>query len=450
MGGPAADPRDPLAHPLSYVRAVRGWTYQDVVNVVGKRIGNVARRREKAWRWEHWGVVPDWDSQLALAAELGVPEQQVRASPWPAWLPAGEEIPVTFEWNQQGSLHALEDAVEQAVLDRRGFMKISSSALVRIAEDWLQVEPAQLVAALDGCRIDASLIDRVEEGIPRLRFLDAAYGGKRARRLIEAELGMVTEILTHSAFSADLGRRLFAVAAELGRMAGWASFDDGLHAAAQRYWLAALHAAHAAGDGLKAANVLKSMSLQCHDFGRRQEALALAVSANASTSDATPRVAAMLSLREARAHAALSDRNNCDRLIKKAEQGFGRAEDGDDDPSWAGYFDYGEFYAQVGTCDLALGRARQAEANLKRALDSWPDIKVRDKATYTARRAAAHLMLGSADEAGELITEAVILIEKAPSQRNIDGVRKLRELGPFGRRDSRMAEVDARLSALVA
>lgn len=79
---------------------------------------------------------------------------------------------------------------------------------------------------------------------------------------------MVVDVLDRSTYTAVVGQRLYALAAELGRMAGWASFDAGLHAAAQRYWLAALHAAHAAADRLLGANILKSMSLQCYDFGR--------------------------------------------------------------------------------------------------------------------------------------------------------------------------------------
>jgi hypothetical protein len=72
---PATRP-DRFVHPLSVVRAAKNWTYQDVVDVIARRHRNMAARREKAWKWEHWGVVPDLDSQLALAAELGVPEDQ--------------------------------------------------------------------------------------------------------------------------------------------------------------------------------------------------------------------------------------------------------------------------------------------------------------------------------------------------------------------------------------
>lgn len=69
----ARQTREFFEHPLTYVRADRDWTYQDLVNVIARPVDNMSTRREKAWRWEHWGVVPDQASQLALATELGVP-----------------------------------------------------------------------------------------------------------------------------------------------------------------------------------------------------------------------------------------------------------------------------------------------------------------------------------------------------------------------------------------
>src|SRR5262249_24715759 len=249
-----------FAHPLSYIRAERGWTHQDLVSVIARRVGNMAARREKAWRWEHRGVVPDRESQLALAAELGVPAERVDRLPWPRWLPASDALRTALPWSQAGSVEAIEDALERAVLDRRGFLILAGSSLVGVAQDWLRIEPEHLAAVLGGGRVTEDFLVCVEDGLPRLHLLEAAHGGDRARRLIDAELGMVAQVLSGSSYTAAAARRLHALAAELGSLAGWASFDAGLHAAAQRYWLAGLHAAHAANDRALGANILKSMS----------------------------------------------------------------------------------------------------------------------------------------------------------------------------------------------
>jgi tetratricopeptide (TPR) repeat protein len=438
-----------LVHPLSVVRERYGWTYQDVVDVVAKRC-NSATRREKAFRWENWGVIPDMASQLALAAELDVDETAVRLHPWPAWLPDDDPIPTALGWSQVGSLTALEDAVAHAMTDRRGFMKLVGSALVTLAQDWLNVEPAELVAVLRGGQVNHAFVDRIVEGLPRLRFLEASRGGGRTRRLIDAELGLVVDVLSGSAYTSAVGRRLHALAAELSRVAGWASFDAGHHAAAQRYWMSGLYASQAAGDRLLGANVLKSMSLQCYDFARPTEALALARSAYEAAAEATPRTSAMLALRQARAHAALGDAAGCERLLAAADTAFGRAQPTDDDPTWVAYFDHAEFHAQVGTCFLDLGRPVEADERFITTLELLPAAKVRDRATYLVRRASAQAQQHDADQAHILLGQALPLIEQAPSQRNIDRIRRARQRIDYRPGDPRQRELDERIKALVA
>ena len=286
-----------FVHPLSYVRAERGWTYQDLVTIIARRVGNMARRREKAWRWEHWGTMPDRDTQLALAAELGVSEELLITHPWPDWLPVGDPISVDFSWDQAGSMLALNQALEKATMDRRGFMQLTGMSLTAFATDWLNVEPTQLMSVLRGGRITGEFVAQIEAGLPRLRLLGDNYGGQRARKLLDAELGMVVEVLEKSSYTPAVAQRLHGLAAELGRLAGFASFDAGLHSAAQRYWVAAVHSAHAAGDRAMGANILKSMALQCYDFGKFADFLAIARTAYESAGDVTPRTASMLAVR---------------------------------------------------------------------------------------------------------------------------------------------------------
>jgi hypothetical protein len=446
---PAAEP-ERFVHPLSVVRAERHWTYQDVVDVIARRNPKIAARREKAWRWEHWRVVPDLDSQLALAAELGIAEEPVQQGSWPTWLPDGDPIRTSFPWNQAGGLEAVADALEHAVVDRRAFMTVAGSSLLGLAESWIHVEPEELASVLRGGRVTMDLVERLEEGVPRLRVLEATRGGSSARRLIDAELGVVGDVMNRSSYAAAVGKRLYGLAAELGRMAGWASFDAGLHAAAQRYWVAALHASHAAGDRILGANVLKSMSLQCYDFAMPKEALALARCANAGATGAPPRVAAMLALREARAHAAIGDKSACEPLLAQAEAQFGRSARSDEDPAWVGYFDESEFNAQVGTCYLDLKDPRRAETYLAKTLRQAPPTKVRDRATYVIRRASAQAQLGNVDRASSLIREAVPLIRAAPSERNVRRIFRAREKLPFTKSDPRGRELDETLAVLVA
>lgn len=57
------------------------------------------------------------------------------------------------------------------------------------------------------------------------------------------------------------------------------TFDHGNPGQAQRYWLAGLQAAHAAGDRACGANILRLMSMQVGTAGQSQEAITLAEAA---------------------------------------------------------------------------------------------------------------------------------------------------------------------------
>src|SRR5262245_34099125 len=149
-------------HPLTFVRAQRGWTYQKLARVVAKRArdlgeGNMAAERQKVWRWEHRGVVPDRVSQLALAAELEVPIARLDSHPWPSWLPAGDTVHTEYPWTEAGSLTALADVTADALADRRGFLTLSDSGIATLAEQWLGLEPARLNDSLNGGAVDGKI-----------------------------------------------------------------------------------------------------------------------------------------------------------------------------------------------------------------------------------------------------------------------------------------------------
>jgi tetratricopeptide (TPR) repeat protein len=439
-----------FAHPLSHVRAKHQWTYQDLVNVIARRAGNMAARREKAWRWEHWGVVPDLDTQRALAEVLGIAEEEIRLRPWPSWLPDGDPIRTSFGWTQAGSLAALEDALEHALMDRRGFMKITGASLFGLTEEWLNIEPAELSAVVQGTRVSSGFVDRIEQGIPRLDLLESTYGGSAARALIDAELGMVVEVLSKSTYSAEIGRRLHRLAAILGRKAGWASLDAGLHAAAQRYWVSALHAAHAANDRIVGATVLQTMSYQCLDTGLPREALALTQGARESAraaGSATPRTLAMF---EARAHAALGDRTACDRLLSESDTAMGQAVADDDDPNHMSQVVDALFHVNAAISYASLRQSQRADDYFARAVSLLPETQVRDRANYLIRRAGTQVQLGNADHAHALISEAVPLLQQAPSPRNVQRALRVRDTMPYKKTDPRARNLDDQLASLMA
>ncbi|MGH9217103.1 MAG: hypothetical protein ACRDZS_12660, partial [Acidimicrobiales bacterium] len=129
-----------------------------------------------------------------------------------------------------------------------------------------------------------------------------------------------------------------------------------------RYWVAGLHAAHAAGDRALGANIVGSMSLQAKDLRQLRESVTLAETAKAGYPGATPRVAAICELRAAEAHACEGTTTACRRALDSAFDRLGDAPSSSGEPDWCYWLDEAQAHGMAGFCYLRLedwGRARQ-------------------------------------------------------------------------------------------
>lgn len=406
-----------LRHPLAYVREQHGWTHQDLVDLLAARVGNMAARREKAWRWENWDVVPDQATQAALADLLHVAPSWVQQLGWPEWLPCGTKPAVDVAWTPEGGLRLLADSLRGATVDRRGFLTLGAGVSTAVAHDWLATTSVDVSFTRGANRVGESLVAAFEIRLPALRRLEQALGGGTARPLAQQELRVVTDVLNDGTYSSKVGQRLFGVAAELGRICGWANFDSGFEAAAEHCWVAALHAAQLARDRALGANILKSMSLQAMDCGRPRDATSLAEAACGGAVGAHPLVKAMVTLRYARALAGVGEEKRVQRMLLSADD-YLVAESIDPPPDWAAYFDESEYFAQTARCWMILDRHQDAIKWLERASSALPDGRSRDGATYHFWRAESYLRLGSLENAGEAIEAGLPDFRATRSDRN--------------------------------
>jgi hypothetical protein len=109
-------------------------------------------------------------------------------------------------------------------------------------------------------------------------------------------------------------RRLFSAIADLAQLAGWMSYDLQMHTTAQRYYLLGTHLAKDAGDRLQVARMLYCLARQMIGLRRYREALDLAqTGVYAIRRNSTPKTIAMLYIIEARAHAGMSQAQDCHR-----------------------------------------------------------------------------------------------------------------------------------------
>ncbi|MBV9730089.1 MAG: hypothetical protein JO309_11935 [Pseudonocardiales bacterium] len=204
---------------------------------------------------------------------------------------------LVLPWTAAGSLHAVRVVTDAGSMDRRILLTLLGAAACAPAHEWLIARPDAGVARSSGSPLPVGVVDHLDDIAGRLRRMDDQIGSGTLLPLVRAHLRHVLGLLDQRRYTDSVGRRLHATAAELMRLAGWSALEGGQHPQAQRYWVAALHAAHAAGDRALGANIVRSMSEQAEDLGQIRESVTLAETARAGYPGASPRVAAMLDLR---------------------------------------------------------------------------------------------------------------------------------------------------------
>ncbi|MFF0250000.1 hypothetical protein [Streptosporangium sandarakinum] len=203
------------------------------------------------------------------------------------------------------------------------------------------------------------------------------------------------------------------------------------------------------------ANILALMARQLLYLGRADDALELVrLAQDGSRSSATPRIRAMLHTREAWAYAALGRHEAFWRATAMAEDAFGEADGGDQDPYWITYFDAAELAGVTGgrLLDLAYqdrSNAADGIGYVTRALQLRNPQSLRSHALDQVGLAQLHLLSGDLDEAARVGATAVETAQRCQSGR----VRaQLQELysQTSTRRDQRdIAELRARLQGVL-
>ncbi|MFJ8945748.1 regulator [Streptomyces sp. NPDC102395] len=273
------------------------------------------------------------------------------------------------------------------------------------------------------------------------RTLDDMYGGGHARQALVRYLEHECEPMLRGAYGEQTGRRLFAAAADLTRLAGWTSFDIAAHGLAQRYFVQALRLSQAAGDRAYGAYVLVTMSRQAVYLGHGREAVQLArVAQQGVGGGAPPVVQALLHAAEARGHGTLGEVRACTASLVRAERALETAKPGDEVPFWARFFDEGQLADEFGHCHRDLQQFRAAAQHAERSLRLRPAGYARSRLLCRVVLASARLGLGELEQACLLAAEAAGQAAEMRSVRAVEYVRDFeRRLEPY--RDAGPARV---------
>ncbi|MGH3931035.1 MAG: hypothetical protein ACRDTF_13785, partial [Pseudonocardiaceae bacterium] len=272
---------------------------------------------------------------------------------------------------------------------RRRFTFLTGAALTAPAHQWLVHDPGPLVSGLAGQRVSTALADRFLAMIGELRATDDVAGGGTVLSLAEQEFGMVAGLLDQASYNDPTGRKLHIALAELGQLCGWCGYDAGQPGLAQRYYIAALRAAHSADDRPLGAHILGSMAYQAAREGQPAEAVTLIETAVIGVRGReTASLLTALYSRQAYALATLGDTSGCTAAISQVRAHVERL-NRDDDPPWLYWVGPSEAIAGAGRCLLKLGRAEQAVPLLGEGIALFEESFVRDRRNYVIHLADA-------------------------------------------------------------
>lgn len=321
-------------------------------------------------------------------------------------------------WNQRGAIASLREVLEAIGMDRRHFVALTGTGLTVFAHDWL-LDPERVVAAVQGKRVDHTVVDDLGRVADARRRLDDALGGGTVFRAVREDLRLVTGILDTASYTEEVGRRLYAVAAEFARLAGWLAHNSNQEALAQRFFMAALRAAHSSGDRALGANILGFMSIQA-SYHDPRDSVRLAESALAGAKGITPAVEASIQANLAYAAAYVGQQNTATRAQDRMFE-LTAAMDPTAEPPYIYWWSDAEAHLAAGSSALVLGRPRQAEAHYRDALASLAPSFPFDRVHILTRLATARLQFGELEGACRVATEAGALLRRldAPHKRTL-------------------------------
>ncbi|MFF9262603.1 MFS transporter [Streptomyces longwoodensis] len=425
------------------------------VNDLGAQRGLTLRYdKTSVARWVSKGMVPQGAAPHLIAAAIGqklgrpVPLHEIGladADPAP-------EVGLAFPRDVGQAVRSATELYRLDLAGRRAGTggiwqslagSFAVSAYATPASRWL-ITPADSSVAREAyssegsgasLKVGHSDVQKLREAAEDARRWDSKYGGGDWRSSMVPEcLRVEAAPLLLGSYSDEVGRALFGASAELTRLAGWMAFDTGQQEAAQRYYIQALRLARAAADVPLGGYVLASMSLQATYRGFGDEGVDLAQAAlERNRGLATARTMSFFRLVEARAHARAGDAHAAGAALKSAEGWLERAREGDNDPSWLGFYSYDRFAADAAECYRDLKAPRQVRRFTEQALSQPTEEFVRSHGLRLVVSAVAELESGNLDAACEQGVRAVEVAGRISSARTTEYVKDLlHRLEPYG------------------
>lgn len=267
-------------------------------------------------------------------------------------------------------------------------------------------------------RFGEAEVSAVERAVREIRLLDDRHGGDRLYRRAAQPLRAAYALLdAGTASRGATADRLHSGAGELAISVGWLAHDSARFEDARSHYAEALATARVAGDAALEAHAFCNASFLARDTGRPREAVRAAEAGlRAAQPLGSPRLRALLTLREAGGRAGLGDRTGCERALGRAHTAFSRGPSGAD-PEWMSFFREAELEMLEAQCWAALGEWSRAARHARRAVRMQDPHFTRNLALYRAELTVDLARAGLAEEAAATGHEVLDLLEQVRSSR---------------------------------
>ncbi|MEU2670944.1 tetratricopeptide repeat protein [Streptomyces sp. NPDC007164] len=327
----------------------------------------------------------------------------------------GRVARATAETPPPPTLHS--DTDEESDVLRRVFMTSGTTAMAA-ATLGPGGTSAAAAAPPDPRRVGEREIGAVEKAVRQIRLLDDRHGGDGLYRKASGPLRAAYALLdSGTATKRSTVGRLHAGAGELAISVGWLAHDSGRFEDARSHYAEALATARVAGDAALEAHAFCNASFLARDTGRPRESVRAAEAGQRAAQPlGSPRLLALLALREAGGRAGLGDRTGCERAIGRAHTAFGRGPR-DADPEWMSFFREAELEMLEAQCWSALGDWSRAARHALRAIRLQDPHFTRNLALYRAELTWDLARAGRAAEAATAGHQVLDLLDRVRSTR---------------------------------
>ncbi|WP_406096712.1 tetratricopeptide repeat protein [Streptomyces sp. NBC_01013] len=309
------------------------------------------------------------------------------------------------------------DTDEESDVLRRAFMTSGTTA-VAAASLGLGLGGPAAASVPAQRRVGEAEVSAVEKAVRQIRLLDDRHGGdglyRRASQPLRAAYALLDAGTATRRSTAD---RLHAGAGELAISVGWLAHDSGRFEDARSHYAEALATARLAGDPALEAHAFCNASFLARDTGRPRESVRAAEAGQRAAQPlGSPRLLALLALREAGGRAGLGDRTGCERALGRAHTAFGKGPSAAD-PEWMTFFREAELEMLEAQCWAALGDWSRAARHARRATRLQDPHFTRNLALYRTELTWDLARAGLTEEAAATGHRVLDLLDQVQSTR---------------------------------